>query len=453
MTLPSQNARATGLARQINARGRGIGITPFGKLVFAVVGLLIVGGLAWAAVSMFGGDGHSVTGPSAANAAEIREPGAGDSPPPPRPRSLMDDAGITRPVEPGTSGPMVLNQGGTNPNANPGAAPGGDQPSGTTVPGANVPNRVSDPGAGKPAPVDVTRGMEPISRNTPRNEPPSSTPTPPPPAGTTEPLTPSTSAQAVRRLIEAGDSAAASGRMVDARISYSKAYTHPEAAPSDKASLRAKLTAINNDLVFSSKVTQGDPLAEVYTVAPGDSLVKIARKRDLATDWRLIQRVNGISSPNRIQVGQKLKLLRGPFHAVVSKSDYRLDLFAGSPDEPDNWLYIRSYPVGLGEGNGTPTGEFVIRKGSKLVNPHWVNPRTGEKFDANDPKNPIGEHWLGWEGVGSSAMHTGYGLHGTIDPDSIGKQKSMGCVRMADNDIAAIYDLLVEQVSRVRVVP
>ncbi len=448
MTLPSQNARATGLARQINARGRGIGITPFGKLVFAFVGLLIVGGLAWAAFSMFGGDGKSVTGPSTANAAEIREPGAGDTPPPPRPRSLMDGVSSSRQAEPTSGGPVVLEQGNSNPsNLNAGNS------SPTTVPGANLPAGNTDPGAGKPAPVDVTKDMEPISRPTPKAEPQTPATATPPPATTPEPLTPSSSAQAVRRLIEAGDSAAASGRLVDARVSYSKAYIHPEAAPGDKSSLRAKLTAINDDLVFSSKVTQGDPLAEVYTVAPGDSLVKIARKRDLATDWRLIQRVNGISHPNRIQVGQKLKLLRGPFHAVVTKNDYRLDLFAGSPDEPDNWLYIRSYTVGLGEGNGTPTGEFVIRKGSKLVNPHWVNPRTGEKFDANDPKNPIGEHWLGWEGVGSSSMHTGYGLHGTIDPDSIGKQKSMGCVRMADGDIAAIYDLLVEQVSRVRVVP
>ncbi|MDI1289897.1 MAG: L,D-transpeptidase family protein, partial [bacterium] len=199
--------------------------------------------------------------------------------------------------------------------------------------------------------------------------------------------------------------------------------------------------------------TAGDPLSETYTVASGDALVKIAKKRDLATDYRFIQRVNGITNPGSLKIGQKLKLVRGPFHAVVSKSDYRLDVFSGSPDEPEAWVYIRSFPVGLGSENGTPLGTFVVKKNSKLVNPHWVNPKTGEKFDADDPKNPIGEYWLGWEGQGSSSVYTGFGLHGTIEPSSIGNQKSMGCVRMLDQDIATVWEMLAEQISVVKVVP
>ena len=109
--------------------------------------------------------------------------------------------------------------------------------------------------------------------------------------------------------------------------------------------------------------------------------------------------------------------------------------------------------MGLGEGSGTPIGTFVIKKASKLVNPPWTNPRTGERFAADDPKNPIGEFWLGWQGLGDSAAYTGFGLHGTIDPTSIGQSKSMGCVRMGAEDIALIYEMLVEQVSVVRVVP
>ncbi|MFN9974561.1 MAG: L,D-transpeptidase, partial [Phycisphaerae bacterium] len=147
------------------------------------------------------------------------------------------------------------------------------------------------------------------------------------------------------------------------------------------------------------------------------------------------------------------KLVRGPFHAVVSKGDYRLDLFHGSPDDPQSWTYIRSFKVGLGTGNSTPLGNFVVRPRSKLVNPPWVNPQTGQKFGANDPQNPIGEYWLGLEGIGESKTITGYGIHGTIEPDSIGQQKSMGCVRLGDDDVKMIYELLVEQVSVVKIVP
>jgi lipoprotein-anchoring transpeptidase ErfK/SrfK len=125
----------------------------------------------------------------------------------------------------------------------------------------------------------------------------------------------------------------------------------------------------------------------------------------------------------------------------------------GPPDKQDEWVYVKSFKVGLGEANGTPVGTFVVKKGSKLIDPPWINPHTGEKFAGGDPKNPIGHRWVGLEGQGDSAQHTGYGIHGTIDPDSIGQQRSMGCVRMATGDIELVWELLGQQVSVVKIVP
>lgn len=330
-----------------------------------------------------------------------------------------------------------------------------------------TPNSTRGTDTPKPAPVDVTR-IDLTPRGGAQAQPPAGGQPPVLPGAGGEPIggsgagpggdtpggiTPTASTSEVLSLIGAGDKAIGEGRVVEARVLLSRAYLHPQCTSADREALRGKLSHLNDDMVFSPRSTPGDPLTETYGVQPGDSLVKIARKRELATDWRLIQRVNRISNPRNLSVGQKLKLVRGPFHAVVSKSEYRLDLFAGPPTEPERWVYIRSYRVGLGERNGTPTGDFVIKKGSKLVNPPWVNPRTGEKFGADDPKNPIGEYWLGWQGVGASESVSGYGLHGTIDPTSIGEQKSMGCVRLGDDDIAQVYELLVEDISRVRVVP
>src|SRR5690606_20220819 len=117
------------------------------------------------------------------------------------------------------------------------------------------------------------------------------------------------------------------------------------------------------------------------------------------------------------------------------------------------WMYITSRRVGLGEDSGTPTGVFRVRRDSKLVNPYWTNPRTGEQFDADDPKNPIGEHWIGLEGLADAAAFAGYGMHGTTDPESIGDQRSMGCVRMLPDDVALVYEMLAEQISYVHIVP
>ncbi len=80
-----------------------------------------------------------------------------------------------------------------------------------------------------------------------------------------------------------------------------------------------------------------------------------------------------------------------------------------------------------------------------MKNPSWTNPRTGEQFGADDPKNPIGEYWIGLDGIDQNNLQErGFGIHGTIEPDSIGQDRSMGCVRLADADIALVYEMLTE---------
>lgn len=310
--------------------------------------------------------------------------------------------------------------------------------------------QANTPDGTKPNPVNVANPqanpeVKPTDKDAPNT---STTPTTP-----TSTLTPSISGSAVSEWIGEGDRKYSSGDLLAARGLFSKALADSRSVASDRDSLRDKLAKISDELVFSNKVVAGDPMTETYTVAAGDSLIRIARKRDLATDWRLIQRINGLKDPGALKVGQKLKLVRGPFHAVVSKSAYRLDLYTGSPDDQETWTFVKSFKVGLGTENGTPTGTFVVKPASKLVNPHWTNPKTGEHFDASDPKNPIGEFWMGIEGVGASAVHKGFGLHGTIEPDSIGQQKSMGCVRLGDQDIALLYELLCEKISVVKIDP
>ena len=242
------------------------------------------------------------------------------------------------------------------------------------------------------------------------------------------------------------------GELVSARAVLNDALRASASAP-EQQRLREELTIINQELFFGTKVYPGDTIAELYEVQAGDSLARITTRQGLAVDWRLIQRVNRITDPSRIRVGQKLKLVRGPVHAVVTKSDYRIDLFVGPPGAESQWTYLRSFRVGLGELDSTPLGEFVVRTDSKLINPVWRNPRTGEFFGADDPQNPIGERWVGIEGVGASAGLEGYGIHGTIDPSSIGHDASMGCVRVGDGDVDLIYEMLEEQVSQVLIRP
>ncbi|MFM7052994.1 MAG: L,D-transpeptidase family protein [Planctomycetota bacterium] len=193
-------------------------------------------------------------------------------------------------------------------------------------------------------------------------------------------------------------------------------------------------------LVFTPSMNAGDPLFFTHTVASGESLERIVRKYKPGCDWRFVQRINAIKRPEAIRVGQRLKIPKGPFSAVVVKRDYRLDICLGAGSDR---VVIACVPVGLGSENGTPVGRFRVKPGSKLIDPEWRHPHTGEYFASNDPKNPIGEHWLGLEGVeASNAQLAGYGIHGTIDLDSIGHDRSLGCVRLLADDVSLVWDAL-----------
>lgn len=421
MALPSQSERSTPAGRSMASR-------PAGGMNRPIIIVLIIALVAAGAYALFtmlpskGGKGGDLANNNAKK-AELIANGQGNTNPSGTPGN--NTLGTPAPISPDALTKKI------------------ETPSGATPATDGT----------KPPPVDLSKAAgtnptTPPNPTTPNGQPDNATPTNP----TTPPavVTPVATVTTVRMLIDAGEQAFAQGKLVEAREAFSKAYLDKDCIPLDRGLLREKLTGINRDLMFSPKITPGDPLVESYTVQSGDVLDRIRKKRELTVESKFIARINGMANPDMLKLGQKLKLVRGPFHAVVSKADYRLDLFAGSPDEPETWTFIRSFSVGLGAEGGTPTGLFTIR--NKMENPSWRNPRTGESFTANDPRNPIGEFWLGWEGVGDSKIHTGFGLHGTIEPSSIGQQMSMGCVRMATDDIAMVYEMLCERVSTVKVV-
>mgnify|MGYP000951470264 FL=1 len=83
----------------------------------------------------------------------------------------------------------------------------------------------------------------------------------------------------------------------------------------------------------------------------------------------------------------------------------------------DNKL-IAVYPCAVGKSSTpTPLGSFAIA--TKIMNP-------GGAF---------GTRWLG-------LTLPEYGIHGTNKPASIGTQASLGCIRMHNHHVEALYDLV-----------
>jgi len=263
----------------------------------------------------------------------------------------------------------------------------------------------------------------------------------------------------ISRMIEQAERLAASNRPLEARGLLNAALHDRRAGEGQRALLRRRLSALNETLFFSPAIVPGDPLVERYTVQPGDALSKIAR-REASVDWTFLMRINEMRDPRSLRVGQTLKVVTAPIHAVVDKSDFRLDLYAGQPPRlvdgrieiPSTTTYITSFDVGLGEYGSTPTGAWIVND-TKVVNPSWKNPRTGEYFSRDDPDNPVGERWVGLTGTDEQTqVMTGYGIHGTIEPDSIGQERSMGCVRLLPGQIEVVYEVMSPDESVVLIV-
>jgi len=207
--------------------------------------------------------------------------------------------------------------------------------------------------------------------------------------------------------------------------------------------LQAELTRIGTETIFSTRVLPNDPLVFRYVIQPGDTLGKVAKANKISSD--LLADINGIHNKNMIRAGQTLKVIRGPFNAVVVSSEHTMGLYLGK-------TFVRQYRVGLGLDNGTPTGTWEVA--TKLLNPTYYPPRGGRIVPGDDPANPLGGRWVGLTGVeGEAVGQLRYGLHGTNEPDTIGKSVSLGCIRMFNEDIAQVYTYLIEKHSHVQVLP
>lgn len=179
-----------------------------------------------------------------------------------------------------------------------------------------------------------------------------------------------------------------------------------------------KIESINIKLLFSPRPT---PKSTLYEIKPADTLTKIAKEFNTTTD--LIMKSNNLSS-DRILPGRKIKVWIVPFSIFIDKSQNLLIL--KSEEE-----IIKTYVVSTGENNSTPVGNFKIT--TKLINPTWF--KAGAVVPPGSPENILGSRWLGFN-------LPGYGIHGTTEPSSLGKQVTQGCVRMLNSEIEELYTLV-----------
>ena len=213
------------------------------------------------------------------------------------------------------------------------------------------------------------------------------------------------------------DMAFLNGDYLEAQKLYKQAQSMTEDVVSLK-DIQKKLEDVNIKIIFSPSMNK---CSAKYTVKPNDSLAKIAK--DYNTTVELIKRANNLSR-DVIRPGDEFKINNCSFAIVVDKSQNLLFLKSG--DE-----IIKTYVVSTGKNNSSPVGTFKIV--NKQVNPTWF--KAGAVVPPESPENILGTRWMGFD-------LKSYGIHGTTDPEALGKQVTAGCVRMRNSEVEELYDMV-----------
>lgn len=82
----------------------------------------------------------------------------------------------------------------------------------------------------------------------------------------------------------------------------------------------------------------------------------------------------------------------------------------------------------------TPEGLFTITV--KAKNPYFRK----SDIKGGDPGNPLGTRWIGFDADDTDGRI--YGIHGTNNPNTIGKYVSQGCIRIQNEAVESLYDLI-----------
>ena len=118
----------------------------------------------------------------------------------------------------------------------------------------------------------------------------------------------------------------------------------------------------------------------------------------------------------------------------------------------ENGQALRRFPVAVGmPGWETPVGSFTVQE--KTENPVWEHPQHGTHTPAG-PTNPLGSRWIGfhrdchgrrgWDGEQILDVKgcVVAGFHGTPHRWTVGHAVSHGCVRLYDEDVRTLFDLV-----------
>lgn len=194
----------------------------------------------------------------------------------------------------------------------------------------------------------------------------------------------------------------AKGYLPDALRTLTPFYNSADISPEDRAKLADLLDRLAGTVIYSK---QHHLLEQPCKVTAGQNLIDIAKSYKVP--WELLARINNIPDPKILYPGEELKVLRGPFKAVVHLEQKELVLQVQD-------CYAGRMPISI--GNDPPPREGIFDVVRKIA--------------PDDPANPAGRTPV----IDLGGLMTIYGDNGS----------GRGSVAVSNRDATDLYFILTE---------
>ncbi|MFF2876049.1 L,D-transpeptidase family protein [Gottfriedia sp. NPDC057991] len=193
------------------------------------------------------------------------------------------------------------------------------------------------------------------------------------------------------------------------------------------------VTGISEPFATVKVYMNGNPIGDITVSSTGKFTVKIGKqKANSILKVIVLDQSNNQSKPYTLRVSHSISPVVNTVKNSSSLSNGQLMIINTKTNKLTfyrNGNLLKTFTVATGKSSTpTPTGKFVIS--NKVKNRPWYK----GNIPGGDPRNPLGNRWLGL------SVGTAYGIHGNNKESSIGQSVSSGCVRMHNSEIQWLFE-------------
>ena len=149
------------------------------------------------------------------------------------------------------------------------------------------------------------------------------------------------------------------GELSQALLLLSDWYGDPSLSPSETEEVNTLLSQLAGSVIYSTEHRLEPP----YMVQAGERLETIAKKYEVP--WQLLAKINGITSADQLQPGQELKVVRGPFSALIDITRRQMTLMLDR-------RYAGRFSLDIDPAVTVEAGQWEVNQ--KLLTPAGASP-------------------------------------------------------------------------------